>query len=482
MKNTEHAVGFKHFFIARALCALAISVGFSTAGAQTWGSFETPFNANSPWNSRPVNPVFGDQVVKTSNYYPSVDNTTYSTGVFLATPSDAPVTVYPFEGQSGIRVADSETFEPSVDIPRWPANVVPASGGDGHAEIVDTALGIVHSFWQLKMVNGVWRATQYAWTKLDGSGWGDPAHYQQGARAAGVSTVGGLIRKHEVNDGDSMYRHALAVSLEQYTLGYNPTYVFPATNADWDAATTNYGNIPMGSLLMLPPSYDTSRIANKYLKKIAETLKIYGAYVVDRNFGTPYVVYAEIGSDIVIHPRGQWDAAAGNELQRIRAALRPVAGVDAWLDGNGQSYQRSSDGFNLLSMRGPWLNMSGQSVSGKFDSWQQAVVFPPPEGYPITMINYTPNNIGRTTWGKALPGKKYRLTAKAEGGARFRLVLKNCDNTTQSVDTGFLTNGKSKEFVWPVSICNRQFIVVSGFPSASKISGQLVEVPAITAP
>ncbi len=52
------------------------------------------------------------------------------------------------------------------------------------------------TFWQLKQQTGNGSATQYAWTRLNGSGWGDPAHYFQGARAAAVPTAAGLIRAH----------------------------------------------------------------------------------------------------------------------------------------------------------------------------------------------------------------------------------------------------------------------------------------------
>src|SRR5690606_36727540 len=105
-----------------------------------------------------------------------------------------------------------------------------------------------------------------------------------------------LIRKHEIDNGDSMYRHALAMSLSFNALSPNPTYGFPATSADTNAARENSGRIPEGALMMLPPSYDTQKIVTPALRKVAETLKTYRAYVVDRNFGTPYFIYVENGA------------------------------------------------------------------------------------------------------------------------------------------------------------------------------------------
>ncbi|MGC8035661.1 hypothetical protein ACP3WA_26485, partial [Salmonella enterica] len=77
------------------------------------------------------------------------------------------------------------------------------------------------------------------------------------------------------------------------TMTYNglsakPTYVFPATSADVNAAKVNSGPFPEGALMMLPPSFDTSKITNEEVRRIAETLKRYGAYVIDANDGTPF--------------------------------------------------------------------------------------------------------------------------------------------------------------------------------------------------
>src|SRR5262249_34963004 len=151
----------------------------------------------------------------------------YSTGAFLASETDEPVTI------NDIWSPDDES-RISITIPRWPKDVFPATGTDGHADIVDTIQGIIHSFWQLRKTAQSWQATQYSWTSLTGSGWGDPAHYFQGARAAGVPSSGGLIRRHEIDDGDVMYRHTLAASLDNSA--FKTGYTFPATSEDSDGA------------------------------------------------------------------------------------------------------------------------------------------------------------------------------------------------------------------------------------------------------
>lgn len=67
-----------------------------------------------------------------------------------------------------------------------------------------------------------------------------------------------------------MYYHALAMSLTYNGLGFNPTYIYPATHADGGAEKSNSGYVPEGALLMLPPDFNTSRIwASPNLKKVS---------------------------------------------------------------------------------------------------------------------------------------------------------------------------------------------------------------------
>ena len=439
-----------------------------------WGTFRQLFSADSPWNSRPIDPVLGDAQIPTSTYYPAVQEGVYSTGVFLARPTDTPMTVQGLPGKPGLWNPDAEQFQGSIRIPRWPANTLPAQGSDGHADIVDPESGIVHSFFKLKRIDGEWRALQYAWSPLNGRGWGDPAHYFQGARAAGVPTSGGLIRTHEINDGEPSYRHALAMSLTFNGLSSAPTYVFPATSSDTNAATTNSGAIPMGSLLMLPASFDARSIANVHLRKIAETLKRHGAYVVDRNVGTPFVIYVELGSGFTLHtPNGKWDSVAARDLHRIREQLRPVVSASSWVNGDGQRITPQQR-FNLLSMRGPW-QLTGGDRAGQFDTWRQALVFEPGEE-PSSMSNTGRSVFGRLTWASPQPGQVYQLTARNTGDAQLRLVLRDCDKPDASIDSQALRDGQSFRFTWPIRLCGSRLIATSGVKGPSSVAGELLPV------
>ena len=352
-------------------------------------------------------------------------------------------------------------------IPRWPDDVAAASQADGHADIVDPVEGVVHSFWQLKKVDGRWTATQYAWSALDGRGWGDPAHYQQGARAAGVPTSGGLIRKHEIDDGERLYHHALAVSLTFDALSAAPIYAFPATSADHDAASVNKGPIPEGTLLMLPPSFDAQKLITPSLRKVAETLKVHGAWVVDRNTGTPFNIYVELGSGFNLH-KGGWSNTAVSDLEAMRVALRPVIATKGWIDGNGKAFTPDRN-LNLLSMRGPW-QVQGSGAAGRFETRRQAVVFPA-TSTAVVQANDSGHGLYPALWALPAAGKNYRVTATTTGGGKLRIVVR-ADGRT-AFDSGALANGEAKTFAWPANGAVTVF-ATSGVGQGSSVGGTIV--------
>lgn len=451
---------------------LSLLLVLSSANAASFGTYTKPFSAQSPWNARPVRPVLGDFEIPKSTYAPTLAEGKWSTGVFLARETDKPMTVLGPVDRPGVWDPDSEVSHPTILIPRWPADVIPASGADGHADIVDPISGIVHSFFKLQNVDGQWRAKQYAWSRLDGRGWAEPGHYYQGARATGVPSMAGIIRKHEVDDGEILFRHALAMSLTFNALSPSPTYVFPATSSDRGAEKTNFGGIPEGALMMLPPDYSTDGIQDARLRKVAETLKVYGAYVVDRNYGTPFVIYVENGTNLRLH-KPVWNNAVARELDRMRAALRQVVAADGWLDGNSQPMHMDRR-VNLLSMRGPWTLTKGEGPSASFDTWQQAVILPAGEGV-VEYSNSRGNSLHSVDWARPKPGSVYRLTAKASGGGALRLQLfDDAALRTKLYDSGLLGDGQTVVFKWPEGQRGAVVIVRAGGTQATTISGTLV--------
>jgi len=451
----------------------------SNTGDGIFGTYFRPYAANSLWNSRPLNPVFGTFEIPKSSYFPTVASGAYSTGVFLASASDSPMTVVGpgSTATNTVGVADPDSGTNRViTLPRWPAAVLPASGTDGHADIVDPVTNIVHSFWQLKQQNGRWTASMYSWSKLGGTGWGDPSHYYQGARAVGIPASAGLIRKHEIKDGLAAYPHALAMSLTFNGLANgtsHPAYVFPATAAD-NSASANTGAIPQGSLLMLPPNFDSSAIVNPDLRKIVETLKLYGAYVVDRNTGTPFVIYVENDAGFNLMPKG-WDNTIADQLDKIRASLRQVTSAQSWVDGNGDMIAARNvpqQNTNILSMRGGWYRQSG-TATGDYDAMTRKFSF----GATTTKTVYVnANNTGLTPvkWARPQAGTYVNFTVSATGGARLRLQVKSGNTFTH--DTWDLVDGKTVRILWPEN-ASIVLIASSGTSGASSVNAELVPAP-----
>ena len=249
----------------------------------------------------------------------------------------------------------------------------------------------------------------------------------------------------------------------------NPTYIFPATSADGDAAKTNSGSIPEGALLMLPPSFDVDKLGTPALRKVAETLKTYGGYVVDRNEGTPYAIYVEIGSGFNLHRRG-WSNPAADDLQAIRLALREVVSAKGWVDGDGKPFVPDRN-LNRLSMRGPWRTASGPST-GRFDSWKQAVVFDP-SPQRSTLVNDSGRSMAPVQWAPLSPGASYTLSAIATGGAKLRLELRSKADKRMLYDSGELADGDVATFAWPAD-CVVAVHAISGGAQPSSIRGELV--------
>ena len=453
--------------------------GPANTSAITYGSYLHPYAANSLWNSRPVNPVFDTFVIPKSTYFPSIATGAYSTGVFLASSTDGPMTVVgpTSTATTTVGVSDPDTGASRViTIPHWPAGVLPASGTDGHADIVDPVTKTIHSFWKLKQINGRWTAALYSWSSLSGTGWGDPAHYYQGARAVGLPASAGLIRKDEIKDGRPTYTHALAMSLTYNALSNGvdkPAYIFPATSAD-SSLSANTGSIPEGALLMLPPGFDSSNIVNPDLKKIVETLKVYGAYVVDRNVGTPFVIYVENDSGFNLRPKG-WDNRIASQLDQIRAGLRQVSSAQDWVDANGNSMTnaiQAQQRMNILSMRGPWTRQSG-TATATYDTALQSLVF----GATTTKtVHVNANNTGmtRVQWAVPKAGADVKFTVIATGGATLRLQIRTDGEVT--FDSKNLANGQSIRFPWPSNPA-LTLIATSGTTGTSSVKAELVPIP-----
>ena len=392
--------------------------------------------------------------------------------------------VYPPANQVGIVEPDRRGTVPTVTIARWPAATVPASGGDGHADIVDHVTNRIHSFYGLKFVDGKWTARQHSWSTLQGKGWPDPSHSWQGARAVGIPSMAGIIRLHEIDDGQDHFSHALAMSLPRYALsGGNPSYsnkpayVYPAAAADSDSWSLHKGQIPEGTLMMLPSDYRMQADNNPPLEKVINTLKLYGARVVDENTDTPFVIYVEndLTESGASWPIYQYNNAQLNaEMERMRLALRPVIKADGYIDGNGAPTTADVPGReNLLSMRGDWSAPAGMAPF--FNSETERLEFPAQSSaFNRTLLgSISSTALGPIIWARPVSGATYRLTAIATGGASAWFAVQA--NSTTVASTPRIFDGQSTNIVWTEG-ASLQLNVRSGVNQASSLRVTMVQI------
>ena len=223
--------------------------------------------------------------------------------------------------------------------------------------------------------------------------------------------------------------------------------------------------------MMLPPDFDSSKISSAKLKTVVETLKTYGAYVVDRNTGTPFVIYVENDSGFSLS-KG-WDNAIANQLDLIRAGLRQVTSAKGWVDGNGNALpdaMKTPQWKNILSMRGPWIKQSGTAAAA-YDATTGSLLF---DASTTKTVQMNASNAGMTPVKWAIPkeGDEMKFTVAATGGATLRLQVKS--NGLVKYESQDLTHGQSARLEWPAN-ATVTLIATSGMKGASSVKAALMQ-------
>lgn len=278
----------------------------TTAAAPTRDAAQWPFAATSPWNM-PLgsNARYEDGSAACSSSLVLSDATAtinaeqWSIGISQATSTDPPVAI----SRSGV-----PQITTPVPVGAAPAQPPASAGGDANLDIISPDHHFVDELWQARRVNGGWNATAYWRNDLTGSGVGDG-----GVRAYGGSSLGGLMRTAELAAHKIPHALALALTLDQLKRGF----VWPAAAEDsTDAAQSYRGDVPIGTLVAIPPSVDlgTLHLTPEGLA-IATALQDYGAYVVDAS--STDALYAEPSAEPLI-------ASARHEMERVLGSLRCV--------------------------------------------------------------------------------------------------------------------------------------------------------------
>lgn len=399
-----------------------------------------PFSAQSMWNARPVKPVLGTDTIPAAKQKPWIEVAAYASRIFRASPTDAPMK---------ITVADiaNQLDGGVVTIAHFPADVVAATGSDGHCEVLE-ADGTLHSFYQLRKTATGYAAQKYARTSASGTGFGTVAN-PDNVRAAGCSTAGGLLLASEF--GMDMVPHVLAIGMDKSGIKAGP--VFPATLEDYDGGYG--GKFPMGTLFMLPPTFNIAALGRPELQAIARTLMSYGGRLVDATTGSMNI-YGEIGSrwnQSMVD--GKYTATFDPDMQAIKAALRPVASVTGWLDRDGKPFTPTPHrSMNLLSMRGPWEGYNGSKTFGRYDAASDLLqAEATTDARTIRQLLWMHDEANRFEWKQQKwnlnpePGVKYIVTAIGTGV--ITATLATSVNWKRTSSTPKLTPGQSAPFTWP---------------------------------
>jgi hypothetical protein len=286
------------------------------------GGVLRPFNADSPWNIGVgtgatlrglTDPMTTN--IRSTTWTPWVNAGQYSHPVIQAKDSD-PVVSMTCRFIAGVGLNATIQF-------KMPLDATAAPGMDGHLHVVDPSRREVFEMFQVRG-SGTSRTCDYlVRNDLASSGFGNG-----GTRAHGGSAIGGLILGAELRGGQIDHALAIALAAGQLRLGW----VWPATTQDGNAASSYYGQVPMGSYVVIPSNVDVGSLGLSAAgRTVATALQRYGGYVVDRASG--FMLYAEPSME------GSAELSAlRRDMSKIVAQVRVVSNNGPTSVNGGGSY------------------------------------------------------------------------------------------------------------------------------------------------
>ncbi|PYR27011.1 MAG: hypothetical protein DMF98_07225 [Acidobacteria bacterium] len=261
---------------------------FDTPEADSILSGMQIFPADNPWNedisNRPVHPDSAAIIRSIGADKPLGYNLDMN---FVLVPPDQPgvpvrVTMYPAESDPG-----PFPIPANAPIENWPLSrnedrgALPKPGmtlerfqregtGDRHLIVVDPANHRLHEFWQARLTDAGWEASQASTFDL-ASNTLRPERWTS-SDAAGLPIFPAVVRYDEVARG--VVAHAMRVTVRRT----RREFVYPARHF---ASSQTDPNLPrMGERLRLRKDFDTSPFP-PHARAILEGLKRYGMFVAD---------------------------------------------------------------------------------------------------------------------------------------------------------------------------------------------------------
>jgi hypothetical protein len=261
-----------------------------TPGEEPTFSSAAPYGPGSPWNTAipddaPVHERSDELLARIDG--PLTSDTSQYTLPVYEVDGDTPMVPIEIEHVFSEVLDGGTTLDrqqaPTVEVP-LPDGAEPAAGGDAQVVVVDTETGDEWGFWQLRVEDGGYVATNgyrynVAWSGVPPEGFG--------SRGAGLPYLAGLVRPADIERG--RIDHAIAFAYPTPS----PEHVYPATKSDGPGDPDQ--DLPEGARLRLDPSLDDGDLEALGLDEegriIARAMQEYGMILIDIA-GRPKV-YAE---------------------------------------------------------------------------------------------------------------------------------------------------------------------------------------------
>ena len=478
--------------------------------APTFSTFNKPFAANSPWNSKPVNPVTnGVHMFTSSHTSPFPANIPFL--VYEASPTDPPMTLK-------VKVPD-EFNTRNVTIPHWPAGIKPPGTGDSQIDIYDQTTGVLHDLYGVVLRGGVFTAALYGCCPISGSGFATPSKPNSGSRAAGNATLGGLIRAWEVQavlDGQpNPIKHAICLNMDGRDMIQNQA-MFPAIGEDHGSIGTYTANstngFGMGALLMLPQNFDMTQFNSPFGLAQGYALRDYGGYIIDTTVNTFSPNY-DNDANTIMAKNSAYLGHDGNDWAVLRDNISQCISATGWIDGDGNPMKSGNAGFNqllgtgqsanwegtdLLGMRGGW-SVSAGSTFGHYDTtlFQGIGGYKDPGGSTpgsviTTAVHSNPHIAPAvspphynwwTLWGSGLmlaspiPNRAYNFDCLGTGALTINIQVFDGSNARR---TSFsLSPGQQHSYTWPSDLTNTAGFYIQMSISNNSGAGGTIKVQMI---
>lgn len=211
---------------------------------------------------------------------------------------------------------------------RVPVSAKPDPKADAHMYVVDpTKHSVIEMFWTKRTATGDLTSERAFKVDLYGTGMHMTDGKYPGIRAMNASGMGGLIRAWELQQG--RIGHAVTFLLPSIRLKHGP--VWPSAREDYWGFRDYKGNVPMGTLIAIPPDVDVTTLGlTPGGLTLARALQDFGAYCDDSSGYAGITLSAEGAAE----PLREL-ADARRDFPKLHALLLPVTNNTAATPGGG---------------------------------------------------------------------------------------------------------------------------------------------------